>query len=619
MNKRIWQTALILLFTVASHAQDIYPRNWWTGMKEPALQLMVHAKNIASLTTAMKTYPGVVLSSIAKTTNPNYLFLNLVIGRQAKPGTIRFTFSKGSVHQEIRFPLQRRTGANGVDYAKGVTAADLVYLIMPDRFSNGDTGNDRVAGLRDTSCDRNNPLLRHGGDLAGIIRHLGYLQALGVTALWLTPVIENDMPLEKEGAGDMSGYHGYWFTDHYSIDPRLGGSKAYHALVDSAHRRGLRIIQDAVYNHIGLEHWFLHDLPSADWINQWPAYQGTNHHEQTLFDIHGTAADKTVMTDGWFVPHLPDLNLRNPLLARFMIQNAIWMTETYKLDGWRVDTYKYCDEHFLVALNSALAKEFPSLSSFGEVTTGQVAAAAYFCENNMKTAFTHNGQGVTDFPLSNALLNAARPSPGNAEEAIYQTLAEDMLYREPMRNCIFLDNHDMNRFYSEAGEDTSGFQLGIGLLMTMRGIPQLYYGTEIQMKNFKNPSDAMVRADFPGGFPGDSTDKFSATGRNDRENSAFRYVQRLALFRQHASAIAKGKLMQYLPSEGLYVYFRYDNRQTVMCVLNTDTVSHPVDFGHYKERTTGFSKARDVVSGQEYIMGDKAAIPPRKIWVLELK
>ncbi|HEY4155520.1 MAG TPA: alpha-amylase family glycosyl hydrolase, partial [Puia sp.] len=356
-------------------------------------------------------------------------------------------------------------------------------------------------------------------------------------------------------------------------------------------------------------------------INQWPSYQNTNHREEAMFDPHGSAKDKHIMEAGWFVPHLPDLNLKNKWLAVFLIQNAIWMTETYQIDGWRVDTYKYCDPHFLNRLNAALAAEFPSLTSFGEAWVNSVPASAYFCRNNMDVPFKHNLLGVTDFPVSFAMLESLRKNYGwtDGVNRLYTVLALDMLYQDPMHNCIFFDNHDMNRFYSEVGEDMASFKMGMGLLLTMRGIPEIYYGTEILMKNFKNPSDAMVREDFPGGFPGDSVNKFEPSGRTEPENAAFDYISELAAFRKTSSALGSGALMQYIPVNGLYVYFRYDKKQTIMCVLNTDTLDRKVDFSDYSERTKGFAGATELLSHTNLDIPGKMDIPPRNMFILELK
>jgi glycosidase len=616
----------LLFFFYFSFAQNdikVYPENWWVGMKNPHFQVMVHGKYISKgkFYFLKKNNPGIVLDSIQTTKNPNYLFLNFTIDPNTKARKITFDISENPTILVFEIPLEKRVPGIGKTYARGVHSDDFIYLIMPDRFSNGDTNNDHYANMRDTVVDRNNPLARHGGDIQGVINHLDYIQQLGATAIWLTPVIENDMPLEKESAGWMSGYHGYWFTDHYEIDKRMGGKVAYLKMVQAAHARGLKIIQDAVYNHIGLAHWFMSDPPADDWINHWPEYQNTSHREQALFDIHASLKDKEIMEGGWFVPHLPDLNLRNPLLATFLIQQAIWMTETYQLDGWRVDTYKYCDPIFLNNLNAALEKEFPSITSLGEATVSSVAAGAYFCRNNLDVPWKSKLTGILDFPVCDAMLEALKKNYGWSDGVmrLYTTLAEDMLYKDPMNNCIFLDNHDRDRFYSVAGEDYENFKMGIGLLLTERGIPHLYYGTEILMKNFKNPSDAMVREDFPGGFPGDRENKFLPSGRTDKENEALNFVSRLANFRKNSSALTKGKLMQWVPSGGVYVYSRYDKEQTMFCILNTDTLSGSVNFSDYSERTNGFESGTDVITGSNYPLSEKMIIPARTIRIMELK
>jgi neopullulanase len=623
--RKIILLPLLFSFYYALTQNDIkiYPSNWWIGMKNPHLQVLIHGKNVGrgKLSFAQKDNPDVRLDSIQKAINPNYLFLHFTIGPNAKPGKILFDLHILDTYYVMAVPLEKLIPGNGKTYARGINSSDFIYLLMPDRFSNGDPDNDHFANMRDTVVDRNNPLARHGGDLQGVINHLDYIQQVGATAIWLTPVIENDMPLEKESSGMLSGYHGYWFTDHYEIDKRMGGREAYLKLVKAAHARGLKIIQDAVYNHIGAEHWFMKDLPDSGWINLWPAYQNTSHREQAIFDIHASAKDREIMEAGWFVPHLPDLNLRNPLLATYLIQQAIWMTETFLLDGWRVDTYKYCDPIFLNKLNEALEKEFPSITSLGEATVNTVAAGAYFCRNNLNVSWKSNLTGILDFPVCDAMLEALKKNYGWSDGVmrLYTTLAEDMLYKNPMNNCIFLDNHDRDRFYSLVGEDFNNFRMGIGLLLTQRGIPHLYYGTEILMKNFKNPSDAMVREDFPGGFRGDPKNKFMESGRTDSENLAFNYVSKLANFRKTSAALTKGTLMQFVPNKGLYIYFRYDTHQTILCALNTDSLASNIDFNDYAERTRNFETATDIMSGDSYSLSENMNISARSIRILELK
>jgi neopullulanase len=597
---------LFLLAAITSDAADtvrIYPSHWWVGMKNNKLQLMLYGKDLSSsVSNITVNYAGVKVDKVNRVENRNYLFVDLTISATAKPGRFMLQTGGSSQFPAMQYELRARSTNNGKSRVQGVTSEDFIYLAMPDRFSNGDTTNDRFGFYRDKLSDRKDPLLRHGGDLKGLTNHLDYLKDLGVTAIWLCPVIENDMPLEKESAGSLSGYHGYWFTDHYQVDKRYGGNAAYLDFVNAAHAKGLKVVQDAVYNHVGERHWFVDDLPSKDWINQWSAYQNTNHREEVFIDRYASPVDKKIMIEGWFTPHLPDLNLRNAFLANYLVQNSIWITEHFGIDGWRVDTYKYCDEAFLNRINKALETEFPRITAFGEAWVNTVAASAYFCENNVAFPFKHNMQGTTDFPLNSAMLDGIRQNFGWTEgvNRLYMTVSQDALYKDPLRNCIFLDNHDMDRFFSVAGEDLGKYKRGITWLLTMRGIPQLYYGTEILMKNFKNPSDAMVRLDFPGGWPGDPVNKFTAEGRTADENTAFNFVKALATFRKNSSALKTGKLMQYIPNDGVYVYFRYDDNQTVMVITNTNEAEKQVRITSFTERTNRFSKGRDVLTGREY-------------------
>ena len=612
-------TLATFLLVLTSFAQDIktYPVSWWTGMKQPMVQVMLHGTSELPAAVTV-SHPGVSVKRVHQPENKRYLFVDLFISPTAKPGDVMIQLGKG---KKVAFPLQARDRRLQTAGQQGVRANDLVYLIMPDRFVNGDPSNDKFASLRDTSADRTDPYARHGGDLKGVESRLDYLRDLGVTSIWMTPVVENDMPRTIEAEQyNMSGYHGYWITDHYRIDPRFGGDRAYQSLVDAAHAKGLKIIQDAVYNHVGNKHHTVIDPPMKDWLNQWPAYQGSNHRDEVFFDPYASAADKKIMVGGWFVPHLPDLNLANPYVANFIIQNTVWHTERFGIDGWRVDTYKYCDEPFLNRINDVLLNEFPRLTVFGEAWTNTITGGAYFTRNKINAPFRHNAQGVTDFPLGGAIFDAVNQPAGWTEGVtrLYMTLAQDVLYEDPMRNCIFLDNHDMNRMYSMVGERMDRYRMALGLLFTLRGIPQIYYGTEVLARNFKNPNDAAVRLDFPGGWAGDKTDKFDPAGRTDIEQEAFRFVKNLANFRKTSSAIGSGKTMQFIPVNGVYVYFRYDQRQTIMCVLNTNDKKVTHALTRYAERIAGFSTGRDVITGQNVSLSSELELPPNSIGIFEL-
>ncbi len=612
-----------LLLQVTLYAQDIYPSHWWTGMKNNKLQLMIHSdKDIAVDKLAVKSSsPDVKVVKVHRVENRHYIFVDLEIAKTARPQKLKFSFG-GIIAGEwssFDYELKGRSRENGKSRVQGVTAKDLVYLIMPDRFSNGDPSNDFYAEMRDQGHDRNNPFDRHGGDLKGVENQLEYLNDLGVTAVWMTPVVENDMARTMEGGSSRATYHGYAFTNQYQVDKRLGGNEAYQSLIGAAHKKGMKIIQDAVYNHMGKDHFFIRDLPARDWLNQWPSYTNTSYKDQPLVDPYAAAVDYKTALDGWFTPFLVDINQRNPFVAAFLIQNAIWTTEEFGIDGWRVDTYFYSDPAFLNKVNEALYREFPTVTVFGEAWVQSVTNSAYFCENNIALPFKHNSQGVTDFPLYFATNDLLNQSYGWNEGAnkFYQVLAQDVLYKNPMRNCIFLDNHDLNRFYSVIGEDFMKYKMAVNLLLTQRGIPQLYYGSEILMKNFKNPSDAEVRRDFPGGWSGDPENKFTAAGRTAPENEAFGYVKALANFRKMSAAIGSGKLMQFLPKDGVYTYFRYDSKQTVMVISNTGSQPFRPDWNYFSERTAGFSKLRNVITGTILPMTG-FDIKPKESFVFEL-
>ena len=614
---------ICLFFSIQSFAIDfyaVYPTNWWVGMKNNKLQLLLHGDKIGLFEKVSIKYTGVTVTKITKTENKNYLIADLTISPLTKPGKFKIILSGGGLPDEdVNYELKVRSKENGTTRIKGVTSKDAVYLLMPDRFANGDLSNDAFDDMRDTGSDRNNKLARHGGDLKGIEDHLDYFNELGITAIWCTPLIENDMPKMREADFDLSGFHGYWLTDHYKIDKRYGGNEAYKSMINAAHKKGLKVIHDAVYNHIGQYHWMNLDPPSKDWINQWPEFTPPSHRDAAVLDPYVSKYENENMLKGWFVRHLPDLNLANPFVATYLIQNAIWLAEEFGFDGYRVDTYKYCNEKFLNNVNAAVLKEFPTMTTFVEAWGNDVVANAYFVQNNLNVPFKHNAMGALDFPLCFAMHNGMNQAAGWTEgvNKLYLTLAEDFVYKNPLSNCIFLDNHDLDRIYSVIGEDWGKMKWGLNWLLTMRGIPQLYYGTEILMKNLKKPNDAEVRFDFPGGWSGDPENKFTATGRTDRENEAFNYTRKLLQFRKNSSALTTGKTMQYIARDGVYIYFRYDTKETVMIVTNSGDKDFSPDWKIYNERITRYSKMKNAISGEiKSIQG--FTIKPKESFVFEL-
>lgn len=600
----------MVLVSFAQYAK-LYPGNWYTGMKWNKVQVLVRGEYDGFSKEKVRiNYPGVTLTKVSHFENGKYLALDLTIATTAKPGIVNIEFSEGNKAHAVAWPLKPRRDGRSKTFAQGVTSSDFIYFLMPDRFSNGDESNDRIAGLRDQSLNRDSIFHRHGGDLQGVINHLDYLQNLGVTALWMTPVLENDMPNRTE--------HGYAFTDHYRIESRFGGEAAYKKLSDALHQRGMKLIQDAVYNHVGSYHFIVQDAPAKDWLHQWPSFTQTSYKDQPIFDPYGAKSDAKRTADGWFTREMPDLNQHNPFVANFLIQHALWSVEEFGVDGWRIDTYLYNDLPFMNRCNKALTDEYPKMTMFGEVWVHGVINQAYFGENKMDVPFKSNLQGLVDFQTLLYGIQPALNQPFGWTEGVnklYTTLSNDLVYKDPMRNVIFLDNHDMTRFFSTVNEDVAKQKMGLGWLFTCRGIPQLYYGTEVLMKGVANP-DGWVRLDFPGGWKGDTKNAFTGEGLTETEKEVQQYTRTLANFRKGSSALKSGKFMQYLPVEGLYVYFRYDVGQTIMCIMNTSDTEKKIEMSDYAERTTGFSKGSDVVTGA--VLTGSFTIPAKKITILEL-
>ena len=612
--KRIVSVLALSFFAITNIiAQQIeaYPSNWFANMNYNKVQLLLRSTNVDfSKATVATKYPGIVLKKTTHFKNSHYIALDVEISANAKPGNVPFAISIDGKTNNFNWPLLARRKDRGTKFAQGLSSADLVYFLMPDRFSNGDPTNDQVPGLKDQSLNRKDIFLRHGGDLQGVANHLDYIQKLGATTLWMTPVIENDMPDRTE--------HGYAATNNYKTETRFGGDKAYLALSDSLHNRGMKLIQDIVYNHFGRFHFLVQDAPDKDWVHQWPTYTQTHYREQAVFDPYHSEADAKRMIDGWFTTEMPDINHENPMVEKYLTQNAIWSVETFGVDAFRVDTYKYCNVDVMNRLNKAILDEYPKMFTFGECWVDGVASQAYYVENNFNLPFKSNLKATSDFSLLfGGIMPALNESNGwsNGIIKLYNTLASDFLYKQANNNVIFLDNHDMTRIHSSLGESIPKTKMAYAWLYTCRGIPQLYYGSELLMKGISNP-DGWVRLDFPGGWAGDQKNAFTETGLTNEESDFLHYVQKLGAYRTKTTALKTGKMMQYIPEDGLYVYFRYDNNQTVMCVMNTDTKARTVKLSKYTERTHLFKGGKDIISGNE--VGAEFSIPSMSMQVIEL-
>jgi neopullulanase len=587
-----------IITLVQAQIKRIDPTNWWVGMENPKLQLLVYGENIGSTEVSLKKYKGVKLKGIQKVENNNYLFIDLEIQAKAKAGKLSFTFSDNVNSFIQNYELKEKEEVN----IQSIIGNDVIYLLMPDRFSNGDYSNDKFADMMDPDMDRSNPWLRHGGDLQGVSNHMDYFKDLGITALWLNPVIENDQPQTNEGGDMRSAYHGYGFTDYYNVDKRLGGNAAYKEMIEKAHVNGIKVIQDAVYNHVGINHYFLKDMPMKSWLNQWETYTNTNYKGHTVPAPNSSVYDKSRTTDGWFMPFLPDLNQNNPLVANYLIQHAIWTVQEFGIDAFRIDTYMYNDMDFMNSCNDALKKQFPNIFLFGESLASPMPNQAAFVRNKMELPFMANIESTVDYQLHMAMLAGLKENYGWNEgvNRMYQILTLDYLYQTPDKLVTYLDNHDENRFLSEVGEDMRKFKMGLSWLMTIRGIPEIYYGTELAVKNFKNPTDAEVRKDFPGGWKEDDANKFKVGGRTKLEQETFEFTKKLIQIRKDSKAIGKGTFTQFLPfDDGIYAYFRIYDDESIMVISNASENEHIVDVTRFEEVLKGKREAVELLTDKK--------------------
>ncbi len=589
--------------------QRIEPAFWWIGMKNTELQLLIYGKDI-SVATATLRYEGVEISHTEKTENPNYQFIYLNISPATKPGTFPITFQVGKKKKIINYELKPREKA-GAEY-KGFTSSDVIYLIMPDRFANGDETNDWLPGMLEKP-NRAEPFWRHGGDLKGIENNLDYIRDLGVTAIWINPVQENNQPKES--------YHGYAITDFYKIDPRFGTNESYKSLVKKTHDKGMKMVMDMVFNHSGNENWFIKDLPSKDWIHQFAEFTNSNYRLATTMDPYVSKVDVDKMQQGWFDRHMPDLNQHNPLLATYLIQNSIWWVEYAQLDGIRMDTHPYPYKDFMATWCGAVMTEYPNFNIVGEIWEERVLLTSYFqSHSNNPDGYSGNLPSATDFPLKSALTSAFNEKDGWDEglTKIYYALIQDFAYTNANNNVTFLDNHDLTRFATSVGGDINKQKMGYAALFTLRGIPQIFYGCEIGMLG-DGSNHGKLRADMPGGWKGDTQNAFVEAGRTADQNEIFNYIKTLLNWRKSKTAIHNGKLMHFIPENGLYVYFRYNESESVMVVLNNNNEPKTLDTKRFNERLTGYSNGKNIVTNESVINLQSLSLPAKSATIIELQ
>jgi glycosidase len=605
-------------FAVCSgmHAQvrRIEPLNWWVGMKNPNVQLLIYGEGIGE-TTPLIRYKGVTVRKVHRADSPNYLFVDVHITPKTRPGAFPIHFQKnGKTLFSQNYSLLPRQP--GTDRLQGFHSGDVICLITPDRFANGDARNDVAGGMQERNIDRQFDGGRHGGDIRGIINSLDYLAGMGFTAIWSTPLLENDMPAYS--------YHGYAITDHYRVDPRFGTLDEYMELSEKARAKGLKLIFDGVVNHIGSSHWWMRDLPFKNWLNHPDTLLLTNHRRTVNQDIYASEFDKNLHTRGWFVPSMPDLNGQNPFMAVYLLQNSVWWIETLQLGGIRQDTYCYSDKDFLKKWSCGIMAEYPDFNIVGEEWSLNPLITSYW-QQGKNTHDKYSGclKSVMDFPLQAALVQALTAPEGsdfsNGMTRLYEALANDFIYADPQNILVFGDNHDMDRLFTQLNRDVDLTHMALTYLLTIRGIPQIYYGTEVLSDNSAAPNNhGVIRSDFPGGWPGDAANVFTGQGLNENQRRTQAFLKKMLNWRKSAVAVHWGKTLHFAPFSGVYVFFRYTPGQTVMVILNKNTAPVSVDLRRFEEILSGKATGRNVLSGESIPLDKALRVDGKSALVLEI-
>lgn len=612
--------------------ERVEPPHWFVGMKNPQVQLMIYGNDIASTESVTTDYPGVTIENVVRLDSPNYLFVYLNL-KDAKAGIMNMQFvmnsKRGKERKEtISYVLHERE----MDGEKrlGFDISDVLYLIMPDRFAQGNRHNPKQKGLHTYKEDRTAPSLRHGGDLKGICDHLDYFTELGVTALWFTPILENNSPDNKKH----STYHGYACTNYYRVDPRLGSNDDYRRLIDECHRRGLKVVMDMIFNHCGFDHPWVADMPSADWFNmsEWlKESNGTSAHQNTSFlqtsykltpvlDPYASDVDKRETQEGWFVSTMPDLNQRNAHLMRYLIQNSMWWIETAGIDGIRMDTYPYAFREGMAQWMKELNEEYPNFNTVGETWVTQPAYTATWQKDSKLSTENSYLKTVMDFSFMENINFAKHEETDDwwcGLNRLYNSFCYDYLYPNPSSVMAFIDNHDTDRFLGK-GHNVLLLKQALALLLTVRRIPQIYYGTEILMNGTKEVTDGNVRKDFPGGFPGDKRNCFTVEGRSRTENGMFCWLSQLLHWRQGNDIITKGSMKHFIPYNGIYVIAREYNGNTVLTILNGTSKEATLPVKRYEEVIGSKTFAKDVTTGRHYDLSKDLKLKARQTLILEV-
>lgn len=600
----------------AQKIEHVEPPTWWVGMNNPNLQLMVHGAEI-SLLTAVVDHPGVKLTSQESADSPNYVFLNLKIGPEAKAGKFSIDFKKKN-KVKASYEYELGTRSRGSAQRKGFNSSDVIYLVTPDRFCNGNPKNDVVEGMREGAVDRSVPLARHGGDIQGIRDQLDYISELGFTAVWINPLLENDM--------ERASYHGYSTTDYYKIDPRFGSNEEYRAFVAEAKSKGMKVIMDHIVNHCGIFHWWMDDKPFADWINNNGEFVQCTHRRESIQDPYASEFDKRAHSDGWFDTTMPDLNQRNAYLATYLTQNTIWWIEYAGLAGVRQDTYPYPDKQYMSQWSNAIMDEYPNLNIVGEEWSYNPGIVSYWQRGSENSdGYASHLPSVMDFPLQKALIDALQPESGQWSEKfadMYRALANDFQYADPQALVVFADNHDMSRVYKQLNRDFDMWKIAMTYLMVTRGVPQVYYGTEILMAD-PDGDHGKIREDFPGGWPGDELNGFDLSvdgGLDEQQIEARNYLQSLLQWRKNKNVVHEGELLHFAPlfAGRVYALFRYNEEEAVCLIINKADEAADVEVEKYRELIGNQTIAKDALSGKEISIANSINIPARGLRLLEI-